>query len=86
MDKGLVVGLTVGNFVLLLCNGKACVIRMMRDLILLFSKSSIYSKKPQKNRRIERNNLNIRTNIKLLIRRTICFLKSEVTYVDNMEC
>lgn len=43
MDEGLVVGLPVGDFVLLLCHGTACVIRMMCDLILLLSKSSIYS-------------------------------------------
>ena len=46
MNEGFVVGLPVGDFVLLLCHGTACIIRMIRVLILLLSKSSIYSTKP----------------------------------------
>jgi len=46
MDKGFVIGLPVGDSELLLCHGTACIIRMVRDLILPFDKSSIYSTKP----------------------------------------
>lgn len=48
VDEGFVIGLPVGDFVLLLCHSSACVIRMMRDLILPLGKSSIYSTKPYK--------------------------------------
>lgn len=41
------VGLSVGDFVLLLCHGNACVIRIVRALILSLGKSSIYSIKTQ---------------------------------------
>lgn len=46
MNEGFVVGLPVGDFVLLLCHGTACIIRMMHDLIQPFGKSSIHSTKP----------------------------------------
>lgn len=47
MHQGLVVGLPVGDFVLLFCLGTACISRMMCDLILLFGKKLIYSTKHQ---------------------------------------
>lgn len=46
MNEGLVIGLPVGNFVLLLCHDVVCIIRIMRALILPLGKSSIYSTKP----------------------------------------
>ncbi len=49
MNEGLVIGLPVGNFVLLLCHDVVCIIRIMRDLILPLGKSSIYSTKPPLN-------------------------------------
>ncbi|KAB0545347.1 PTS fructose IIA subunit, partial [Pantoea stewartii subsp. stewartii] len=42
----LVVVAPVGDFEFLLSHGTACIIRIMRDLILQLSKSSIYSTKP----------------------------------------
>ena len=50
MNEGLVIGLPVGDFVLLLCHGVVCIIRIMRDLILPLGKSSIYSTKPWQSR------------------------------------
>lgn len=47
MNEGLVIGLPVGDFVLLLCHGVVCIIRIMRDLILPLGKSSIYSTNPE---------------------------------------
>lgn len=51
INQGLVVVAPVGDFELLLCHGTASIVRMMRDLILQLTKSSIYSTKSL-NRRI----------------------------------
>lgn len=51
INKGLVVVALVGDFEPLFCHGTACIVRMMRDLILQLTKSSIYSTKPYAERR-----------------------------------
>ncbi len=40
--RGLIVVAPIGDFELLLCHGKACIVRMICDLILQLSKISIY--------------------------------------------
>jgi len=45
INQGFVGVAPVDDFELLLCHGTACIIRIMRDLILQLSKSSIYSTK-----------------------------------------
>ncbi|MGG2142109.1 hypothetical protein [Symbiopectobacterium sp. RP] len=47
LDKHFVVSAPLADSELLLCHGTAFLVRMMRDLILPFSKSSIYSTKPK---------------------------------------
>ncbi|MBW8480590.1 hypothetical protein K1D77_23205, partial [Escherichia coli] len=51
---GFIVGGPVGDFELLLCHGTVCVVGKMRDLILQLSKSSIYSTKPQRHKKLFR--------------------------------
>lgn len=46
INQGLVVVASVGDFELLLCHGTACIVRMMRELILQVTKISIYSTQP----------------------------------------
>ena len=46
INQGLVVVASVGDFELLLCHGTACIVRIMRELILQVTKISIYSTKP----------------------------------------
>lgn len=46
VDEISVVGGPVGDFELLFCHGKVCIVGSMHDLILLFRKNSIYSIKP----------------------------------------
>ena len=46
INQGLVVVASVGDLELLLCHGTACIVRIMRDLILQVTKISIYSTQP----------------------------------------